>query len=118
MLLQVYGDNTIMRNCDFETHEEFRDDDKKMKDESRSRRRPTSCTEVNDERVRPVECGDGRLTIRMIASLVDIKKNTMFERLSLKIWACLKSNRTGCAGHLAVPGRNEYQRTGTISLFA
>ena len=31
----------------------------------------------------------------------------MFRRLSMKIWACLKSNGSGCVEYLAIPGREK-----------
>ena len=48
---------------------------------------------ISVEVVRAVVCGDCRLTFRMIVSLLDIKE-TVFGRLSPKIWVCLKSNGT------------------------
>ena len=62
-----------------------------MKDKSNSGRPSTSSTEVNVEWVKQVVSGNRRLTIWMIASQLDMKKKTMFGRLSPKIWPWGKS---------------------------
>ena len=46
--------------------------------DERGGRLSTSRTEVNVEQVSQVECGDNRLTIRMIACKVDIKKDRVW----------------------------------------
>ena len=49
-----------------------------VKYDSRSGRPSTSRTKVNVKRVRQVECDDRRLTVRMIASQLDKKKNKVY----------------------------------------
>ena len=60
--------------------------------------------------VRQVVCGNHYLNVHMISSLLDMKK--VVQKI-LKIWACLKSNRIGCAKHSVVPGQEEHQCNGT-----
>ena len=77
MLQQVYGDN-ISCTCVFEWHKKFREEYKKVKEDSRSRPL-TSRTEVSVERVRQVVSSNHRLTDQMITSQLDMKKGQCLE---------------------------------------
>ena len=115
MLKQVYSDNTMSWIRVFESQKSFKDSQGEMKDDYSCGWHSTSRTEVNVVRVRQLVRCDSQLTVQLIASQMDMKKN--IGRLSPKIWSCLKSNGTGCDEHLAVPSWKEYYSTGILFLF-
>ena len=71
----------------FEWHKRF----KEVKKDSRSKRLSIKKTQINNELIRQVKCGNHQLTVWMFASYSDMKKRTVFRRLSPKIWAYGKS---------------------------
>lgn len=79
ILQQVYGANTMSRTRVFEWHKRFKEGREEVEDDSRSGRPSTSRTEVNIERVRQVMRGDRQLTVRMIASKLDMKKDSVWK---------------------------------------
>lgn len=79
LLQQVYGDKTMSRTRVFEWHKRFKEGREDVEDNSRSGRPTTSRTELNVERVRQVVCNDRRVTIRTIASQLDMKKDSVWK---------------------------------------
>ena len=114
---QAYGNNTMSRTHVFEWHKNFKVGREAVKDDYRSGRPLTSRTKVNVEWVKQVVCVDLGWTVWMIAKLAGQEK-AVFRRLSSKIWAYLKSNRTGCTKYPAIPGWEEHRRTRTTFLFS
>ena len=72
----------------------FKEGSKEVKDDSKSRRSSTSRTKFNVERVKQVLCSDRCLTVRMIASLLDMKKEQCLENYHRKFGhaKCLRKN--------------------------
>ena len=64
---------------DFERYKRFKDGREEVKDDSRSGRHTTSRTEINVDRVKLMVCGDGQLTVWMIASHLDMKKDNVWK---------------------------------------
>ena len=79
MLQQVYGDNTVSRKSVFKWHKRFKEDREEVKDVSGSGRHSTSRTKVDVERVMQMMCSDCRLTVQMIASQLDMKKESIWK---------------------------------------
>ena len=61
----------------FELHKTFKEWHEEVKDNSKNWRPLTSRTEVNVKQLRQVVCGDHRLTIRLIASQLDRKRDSV-----------------------------------------
>ena len=121
MLQQMYRESTMSRTYVSVLHKRYKEGSKEVKDDFKSWKPSASRTKVSVEWVRQRMGCDRRLTVWMITSLLnmknDIKKDSVLGRLSLKIWACLKNNGTGCANHSAISGWEEHRRIGTTSLF-
>ena len=79
MLWQVRSANTRLRTHVFEWQKRFKERCRYMKADFRSRRPSTSRSEVNIERVWQMVCGDCRLTVQMIASQLDMKKDSAWK---------------------------------------
>ena len=62
----------------FYWHTRFKEGHKEVKDDSRSRRLLTNRTEVNIEWITHVVCGDHWLTVWMIVSQLDMKKDSVW----------------------------------------
>ena len=63
----------------FEWHKKFKERHKESKDDSGSNRPSTSRTEVNVEQVRQVACSDDLMTVQMIASQLNMKKDSVWK---------------------------------------
>lgn len=79
MLQQAYGGNTMSRTRVFEWHKRFKDGREDVEDDSRSGRPLTSRTGANVERVKKLIHADSRLTVRMVASQLDMKKDSVWK---------------------------------------
>ena len=68
-----------------------------VEDDSRSNRPSTSRTEVSVERVKQTVRGDLQLTVRMIASLLDMKKDSIWKIITkdLGMWKVRKNGAKG-----------------------
>ena len=79
--------------CVSEWHKRFKAECEEVEDDSRSGRPSTSGTEVNVEWVKQVVPGDRRLPVRMIASWLDLKKDSVWKTIAedLGMWkVCAK----------------------------
>lgn len=79
ILQQAYGEDTMARSSAFEWHKRFREGLEETEDAHRSGRPSTSRTEENVERVRQMVRNDRRLTVRMIASSLDINRDCVWK---------------------------------------
>ena len=80
----------MSRTCAFEWRKRLKEGREKVEDDSMSGRPLTSRTEVNVERVRQVMSVDRRLTVRIAASQLNIKKDTIW-KIIIKILECGQS---------------------------
>ena len=79
--------------CIFDRHKRFKKRPEKVKDDLRSGRHSTNKTAVNIKRVKQVVCADCHLTVQMITSQLDMKKNSLREIITedLGMWkVCAK----------------------------
>ena len=76
MLKQVYGDNAMSRTCVFEWHKSFKEE---VEDDCRNGRSSKSRIEVNVKQVKQIDRGNRRLTVQMIASQLDMKKDSVWK---------------------------------------
>lgn len=79
MLKQVCGANATSRTRVFERHKRFKEGREEVEDDSRYGRPSKNRTEVNVERVKQIVRGDRRLTVRMIVSQLDMKKDSVWK---------------------------------------
>jgi len=79
LLQQVYGDETMSRSRVFEWHKRFREGRQDVEDDPRSGRPSTSRTDANVERVRQAVRGDRRMTVRLIASELDMNRDSVWK---------------------------------------
>ena len=79
ILQQVYGENSMSWTCVFEWQKRFEESCKEVKDDFRSGRPSASRTEVNVEWIGQVAYGDHCLTVQMIASQLDMKKDSVWK---------------------------------------
>jgi len=77
MLVQVYGDNAMKKTAVYKWVKRFSEGRESVTDEERSGRPATSRTEENIANVRPILRENRRLTVRSIAELVNIDRETV-----------------------------------------
>ena len=77
MLKNVYGDETMSRARAFEWRKRFLDCREDMHDDPKSSRHNTTKTDENIERVRNLMCSDRFLTIRMMAEMLTVNKESV-----------------------------------------
>ena len=100
----VYRDNTMSYTFGFDWHRRFKYERKRVKDVSKSGWPSTSRTDVNMERVRQVVLNDRCLTVRMIASPLDMEKSGSVWKIITEDLGMSESYETWFAEHLTVPG--------------
>jgi len=87
-LKQAYGEHALSKSQVFKWYKAFSEGRKSIKDEPRSGRLSTSKTENNVEIVRALVRSDRRLTVRMIASELNLNHTTvnqiLKEQLAMK----------------------------------
>ena len=79
MLQEVYRDETISSSRVFEWHKRSKEGHEDVEDDSRSGRSSTSRTADNVERVKHMVRADRRLTVRMIADELEIKRGSVWK---------------------------------------
>jgi histone-lysine N-methyltransferase SETMAR len=77
MLTEVYGEECMSRARVFEWHKRFCEGREDVEDDDRSGRPCTSKTDENVQKVEEIVRNDRRLSIRMIAEMVHIDKETV-----------------------------------------
>ena len=77
MLTEVYGEECMSRARVFEWHKRFCEGREDVEDDERSGRPCTSKTDENVQKVEEIVRNDRRLSIRMIAEMVHIDKETV-----------------------------------------
>ena len=65
--------------CVFERFKRFKEGHEKVKDEYMNKRSSTSRTGVNIKDIKQVACSDRRLIVQMIASQLDMKKESVWK---------------------------------------
>ena len=78
-LKQAYGEHDLSRSQVFKWYTAFSEDRESIKDEPRSGRHSTSKTVNNVEIVRALVRSDRRLTVRMIASELNLNHTTVHQ---------------------------------------
>ena len=78
-LKQAYGEHTLSRSHVFKWYKAFSEGRESIKDEPRSGRTSTSKTDNNVEIVRALVRSDRRLTVRMIASELNLNHTTVHQ---------------------------------------
>jgi len=81
-LKRAYGEHFLSRAQVFRWHKSFLEGREQVEDEPRGRRRSTSKTEDNVERVRYLVRSDRRLTLRMISSELNLNRFTAHQILT------------------------------------
>ncbi|XP_064479996.1 protein GVQW3-like [Ornithodoros turicata] len=77
LLQEVYGDNAMSRTRVFEWHKRFADGREKVEDDESPDRPVTATTEENIAKINAVVRNDRRLSIQMIAEMVNLDKETV-----------------------------------------
>ena len=78
ILQKMYGGNTMSFTCVFEWYKRLKEACKEMRDDFRNWRPSISKTENKIEWVRQMMCGYHELTVEMIASRLDMKKDSVW----------------------------------------
>jgi len=84
-LKQAYGKHALSRSQVFKWYKAFSEGRESIKDESRSGRPSTSITDKNLEKVRALVRSDRRLTVRMIASELNLNNITVHQILTQEL---------------------------------
>jgi len=92
-LKKAYGEQALSRSQVFKWYKAFSEGRESIKDEPRSGRPSTSKTDNNVEITRALVRSDRRLTVRMVASELNLKHTTVRQILSeeLTIKNCVRS---------------------------
>jgi len=92
-LKQAYGEHALSRSKLFKWYKAFSEGRESIKDEPRSGRPSTSKTDNNVEIVRDLVRSDRRLTVRMIASELNLNYSTVHQILTeeLAMKNCVRS---------------------------
>ena len=77
MLKKVYGDEYLSRTQVFEWFERFKERKEEIEDDQRPGRPSTSKTDANIEKVSEIVRQNRRLSIRAVAELINIDKETV-----------------------------------------
>ncbi|XP_060833661.1 protein GVQW3-like [Rhopalosiphum padi] len=77
LLTEVYGDSVLSRPRVFEWHKRFREGREEVEDNQRVGRPCSSKTNDNISKINEIVRKDRRLSIRMIAEMVNINKETV-----------------------------------------
>ncbi|VVC39540.1 Hypothetical protein CINCED_3A020937 [Cinara cedri] len=78
MLSEVYGKDTMSRTRVFEWHKKFKDGREGVKDDEHPGRPCTSKSDENVDKIDKIVRNDRRLSIRMVADMINIDKETQF----------------------------------------
>lgn len=81
MLTEVFGDNALSRARVFEWHKRFTEGREEVEDDERPGRPVSSRTEGNVQKISDIVRKDRRLSIRIIADMVNINKETVRQTL-------------------------------------
>ena len=84
-LKRAYGEHAISGTQVFRWHKAFLDGCESVEDEHRSGRPCTSKTEENVTKVRDLVRADRRLTVRMIGSVLNLNRQTVYEILTFEL---------------------------------
>ena len=82
--IKAYGEHTLSRSQVFKWYKAFSEGRESIKDEPRSGR-PTSKTDNNVDKVRALVRSDRRLTVRMIASDLNLNHTTVHQILTQEL---------------------------------
>lgn len=85
LLTEVYREVTMSRTRVFEWHKRFSEGREEVDDDEHPGRPSTSKTDENIEKVNEIVRNDRRLSIRMIASIINIDKETVRQILHDKL---------------------------------
>ena len=77
LLKDVYGDNLMSRSRVFEWHKRFSEGREEVEDDQHPGHPSTSKTEENIQKINEIFRKDRRLSVRIIADLVGIKRETV-----------------------------------------
>ena len=77
LLKNVYGDNLMSRSRVFEWHKRFSEGREEVEDDEHPGRPSTSKTNQNIQKSSEIVCKNQRLSVRMIADMVGINRETV-----------------------------------------
>ena len=96
LLKEVFGDNCVSRTQVFEWHKRFVEGREVVEDDERSGRPVTSRTDEKIQKINKIVRRDRRLSVRMIADMTNIDRETIRKILHEDLRICGRTTRGFC----------------------